>query len=32
MNVIDDVAVGPYERVVHAADAASGLRAIVAVH
>jgi valine dehydrogenase (NAD+) len=32
MNVIDDAAVGPYERVVHAEDPRSGLRAIVAVH
>ena len=32
MNIIDDAAVGPYERVVHAVDEASGLRAIVAVH
>ncbi|HET6690738.1 MAG TPA: Glu/Leu/Phe/Val dehydrogenase dimerization domain-containing protein [Miltoncostaeaceae bacterium] len=32
MNVIDDAAVGPYERVVHAEDRRSGLRAIVAVH
>jgi glutamate dehydrogenase/leucine dehydrogenase len=32
MKVIDDAAVGPYERVVHAEDPRSGLRAIVAVH
>jgi len=32
MNIIDDAAVGPYERVVHAEDPRSGLRAIVAVH
>jgi glutamate dehydrogenase/leucine dehydrogenase len=30
--VIDDASVGCYERVVHAVDEASGLRAIVAVH
>jgi glutamate dehydrogenase/leucine dehydrogenase len=30
--VIDDAAVGGYERVVHAVDEASGLRAIVAIH
>jgi glutamate dehydrogenase/leucine dehydrogenase len=32
VRVIDDAAVGPYERVVHAEDEASGLLAIVAVH
>ena len=32
MRIVDDAAVGPYERVVHAEDAASGLRTIVAVH
>lgn len=32
MRVIDDAAVGCYERVVHAVDEASGLRAIVAIH
>ena len=32
MRVIDDASVGCYERVVHAVDEASGLRAIVAVH
>lgn len=32
MRVIEDAAVGCYERVVHAVDEASGLRAIVAIH
>jgi leucine dehydrogenase len=32
MRVIDDVAVGPYERVVHAVDEPTGLRAVVALH
>lgn len=32
MRVLDDAAVGPFERVVHAVDDRSGLRAIVAVH
>ena len=32
MRVIDDAAVGPYERVVHAVDEPTGLRAIVALH
>jgi len=32
VRIIDDAAVGPYERVVHAEDPRSGLRAIVAVH
>jgi len=32
VRVVDDAAVGPYERVVHAEDEASGLRAIVAIH
>jgi len=32
VRVIDDASVGCYERVVHAVDEASGLRAIVAVH
>ncbi len=32
MRIVDDAAVGPYERVVHAADDGSGLRAVVAVH
>jgi glutamate dehydrogenase/leucine dehydrogenase len=32
MRVLDDAAVGPFERVVHAVDDDSGLRAIVAVH
>ena len=32
MRVLDDAAVGPFERVVHAVDDDSGLRAVVAVH
>jgi leucine dehydrogenase len=32
MRVVDDAAVGPYRRVVHALDEDSGLRAIVAIH
>jgi glutamate dehydrogenase/leucine dehydrogenase len=32
VRVIDDASVGCYERVVHAVDEASGLRAVVAVH
>lgn len=32
MRVVDDAAVGPYERVVYAVDEPTGLRAIVAVH
>lgn len=32
MRVIDDAAVGPYERVVHAVDEPTGLRAIIALH
>jgi glutamate dehydrogenase/leucine dehydrogenase len=32
VRVLDDAAVGPFERVVHAVDEASGLRAVVAVH
>jgi len=32
MRIVDDAAVGPYERVVHAVDEESGLRAVVAVH
>ncbi len=32
MRVLEDAAVGPFERVVHAADDESGLRAVVAVH
>lgn len=32
MRIIDDAAVGPYERVVHAEDRDVGLHAIVAVH
>jgi leucine dehydrogenase len=32
MRIIDDAAIGPYERVVHAIDEACGLNAIVAIH
>jgi glutamate dehydrogenase/leucine dehydrogenase len=32
VRIVDDAAVGPYERVVHAVDEPSGLRAVVAVH
>ena len=32
MRIVEDAAVGPYERVVHAEDPRSGLRTIVAVH
>jgi glutamate dehydrogenase/leucine dehydrogenase len=32
MRVIDDASVGPYERVVHAVDDPTGLRAIIALH
>jgi glutamate dehydrogenase/leucine dehydrogenase len=32
LMVLDDAAVGPFERVVHAVDDASGLRVVVAVH
>jgi glutamate dehydrogenase/leucine dehydrogenase len=32
VRVLEDAAVGPFERVVHAADEDSGLRAVVAVH
>jgi leucine dehydrogenase len=32
MRVLEDAAVGPFERVVHAVDEDSGLRAVVAVH
>jgi leucine dehydrogenase len=32
MRVVDDAAVGPYERVVYAVDEPTGLRAIVALH
>ncbi len=32
MRVLQDAAVGPFERVVHAVDDDSGLRAVVAVH
>ena len=32
MRVLDDAAVGPFERVVYAVDEACGMRAVVAVH
>jgi glutamate dehydrogenase/leucine dehydrogenase len=32
VRILDDAAVGPFERVVHAVDEASGLRVVVAVH